>query len=151
MEFKHLLSTKRITREGKLRLIFLGGRGNSWRRSFHLISPPPKAFGILPPPWKYSSIELRSRVYAMNIHKILVRIMRLPKYFFYSYSNEHDGIAKLSILDRGIKISYMIIPKKRKDIRFHLISHSNLSFKTNSLLQRTFELCQFGRYILINS
>ena len=59
--------------------IFFGGRGNSWRRSFHLISPP-KAFGI--PPWKYSSIELRSRVYAMNIHKILVRTMRLPKYFF---------------------------------------------------------------------
>ena len=95
MEFKHLLS-KRITREGKLQLIFLGGRGNSWRRSFHLIYPP-KGFWNSPPPWKYSSIELRSCVYAMNIHKILVRIMRLPKYFFFTYSNEHDGIAKLSI------------------------------------------------------
>ena len=30
------------------------------------IPPPPRLSEFSPPPWKYSSIELRSRVYAMN-------------------------------------------------------------------------------------
>ena len=149
MEFKHLLS-KRITRKGKLRLIFLGGRGNSWRRSFHLISPP-KGFWNSPPPLEIQFYRTKISCICNEYTQDLSSYYALTQILFFSYSNEHDGIAKLSILDRGIKISYMIIPKKRKDIRFHLISHSNLSFKTNSLLQRTFEMCQFGRYILINS
>ena len=49
MEFKHLLS-KRITREGKLRLIFFGGEGEFVAALFSFDIPPQMAFGILPPP-----------------------------------------------------------------------------------------------------